>query len=51
MSECQLFFLVGNNFCSSEDSLTIEYTEHGLNGGLNFIYTCYTEGKCSLHYT
>ena len=30
MLECQLFFLVGNNFGSSEDSSTIEYTEHGL---------------------
>ncbi len=28
--KCQLFFLVGNNFNSSEDSLTIVYTEDGL---------------------
>ncbi len=32
MLEGKLFFLVRNNFGSSEDSPTIEYTEHGLKG-------------------
>ncbi len=31
---CQLFFLIGNIFCSSEDSSTIEYTEGGPTLGL-----------------
>ena len=48
--KCQFFFLVGDNFISSEDSSPIEYTESGLKAGMlgDSVQVCSTgNSKCS----